>query len=396
MRILTSCLKRICAAACQIAFAFAVVAGVHAQQPDAQASHSGTKDLAGTWQGTLHAGRDLRTVVKITKGDNGGYKAVFYSIDQGGRPMPVDSTTLNGSTVKMSLNMIGGTFEGNLSGDGNTINGSWNQGQALPLVLTRATPATEWTIPPPPPVIPPMAKDANPSFEVATIKPSQPDRPGRAFLWRGDRLETINSTLMSLISFAYDLQQKQVIGGADWMNTEKFDLEGKPDTPGSPSSDQIRTMLQKLLVDRFQLKFHNEKRELPAYVLTVSEIGSKMTQDTSNQPLPGLFFRRLGDLNVRNATMGDFVHLMQSAVLDRPMVDQTGLTGRWDFELKWTPDDSQFGGMGMRAPAPTKTADDAPPPLVTALQEQLGLKLNSEKTSVDVMVIDHVDHPTPN
>lgn len=416
MRILTSGLKRICAAACLVAFAFAVVAGVHGQQPGAQASHSGAKDIAGTWQGTLHAGRDLRTVVKITKNDSGGYKAVFYSIDQGGRPMPADSTSVNGSTVKMSLNMIGGTFEGNLSGDGNTMNGNFTQGQSLPLVLTRATPATEWTIPPPPPVIPPMAKDANPSFEVATIKPSQPDRPGRAFLWTGDRLKTINSTLMSLISFAYNLQQKQVIGAADWMNTEKFDLEGKPDTPGSPSPDQIRTMMQKLLVDRFQLKFHNEKRELSAYVLTVSEIGSKLTKDTSNQPLPGLFFRKLGDLNVRNATMGDFVHLMQSAVLDRPVVDQTGLTGRWDFELKWTPDDSQFGGMGMRAPAsPTKAAAaapsqanaadapsqanagaDAPPPLVTALQEQLGLKLNSEKTSVDVMVIDHVDHPTPN
>ena len=195
MRMLASGLKYMCAAACLVAFPFMAVPGSHAQQPEAQAAHSGAKDLAGAWQGTLQAGKDLRTVVKITKSDTGGYKAVFYSIDQGGRPIPVDSTTLDGSTVKMSLKMIGGAFEGKLSGDGNTIDGSWSQGQSLPLVLTRATPATEWTIPPPPPVIPPMAKDANPSFEVATIKPSQPDRPGRAFIWCGVRSRTTPALL---------------------------------------------------------------------------------------------------------------------------------------------------------------------------------------------------------
>jgi uncharacterized protein (TIGR03435 family) len=98
---------------------------------------------------------------------------------------------------------------------------------------------------------------------------------------------------------------------------------------------------------------------------------------------------------VRNATMGDFAHLMQSAVLDRPVVDQTGLAGKWDFQLKWTPDDSQFSGMGMRPPPPSEAAD-APPPLFTAIQEQLGLKLESGKAQVDVMVIDHVEHPSAN
>jgi uncharacterized protein (TIGR03435 family) len=135
---------------------------------------------------------------------------------------------------------------------------------------------------------------------------------------------------------------------------------------------------------------------LPAYVLTVGKTEPKMTSDDTNpNGLPALFFRQLGDLNARNATMRDFAHLMQSAVLDRPVVDQTGLAGKWDFQLKWTPDDSQFSGMGMRPPPPSEAAD-APPPLITAIQEQLGLKLDSGKAQVDVMVIDHVEHPSAN
>ena len=82
------------------------------------------------------------------------------------------------------------------------------------------------------------AAETTPQFEVATIKPSDPNRPGRAFLWRGDRFLTINTTLMSLIGFAYDVHEKQVIGGEDWMSSEKFDIEAKPDTPGTPSREQ--------------------------------------------------------------------------------------------------------------------------------------------------------------
>ena len=107
---------------------------VRAQSPT---DHS----LTGTWQGTLHAGKDLRIVYKITK-DGAGYKAVGYSIDQGGDPIPVTKITLEGTTVKISQSMIGGTYEGKLSADGKTITGNWTQGPSpLPLNLTRATPA---------------------------------------------------------------------------------------------------------------------------------------------------------------------------------------------------------------------------------------------------------------
>jgi uncharacterized protein (TIGR03435 family) len=93
--------------------------------------------------------------------------------------------------------------------------------------------------------------------------------------------------------------------------------------------------------------------------------------------------------------MQDFAGLLQSAVLDRPVVDQTGLAGRWDFTLNWTPDESQFVGMGIKVPAPSDKLD-APPGLFTAIQEQLGLKLDSIKAPVDVLVIDHVEKPSAN
>jgi uncharacterized protein (TIGR03435 family) len=241
-----------------------------------------------------------------------------------------------------------------------------------------------------------MPANANPSFEVATIKPSAPDEPGKLFSVRGDRFTTINTTLSDLIKFAYDVQDKQILNGPDWMPTDKFDIAAQPDIPGTPSSAQLKSMVQKLLADRFQLKFHTDKRELSAYVLSVAKSGPKMKQsDADAGSLPGLFFRGLGVLTVRNATMFDFCGLMQAAVLDRPVVDQTGLTGKWDFLLKWTPDESQFGGMGIKVPPPTDAAD-APPPLFTAIQEQIGLKLEAGKAPVSVLVLDHVEKPSAN
>jgi uncharacterized protein (TIGR03435 family) len=155
-------------------------------------------------------------------------------------------------------------------------------------------------------------------------------------------------------------------------------------------------MFQKLLADRFQLKFHRDTKELSAYVLTVAKSGPKMTKsDADANALPALFFRALGALTVQNATMDDFAHLMQSAVLDRPVVDQTGLPGKWNFLLKWTPDESQFGGMGVKVPPPSD-AIDAPPPLFTAIQEQIGLKLDAGKAQVGVLVLDHVEKPSAN
>ncbi len=353
------------------------------------------KDITGTWQGTLQAGRALRTVVKISKND-GVWKSVFYSIDQGGQPLPVTKTTLDGLTVTMSIMAIDGKFEGKLSPDGTTIAGSWTQGPSpLPLTLVKATNETAWAIPEPPARIPPMAADASPSFDVATIKPSKPEQQGKGFRVQGRRFTTINTSLTDLITFAYGLHPKQVVGGPEWMGTEKFDLEGQPDLPGSPNDAQWKGMIKKLLTERFGLAFHHDKKELSVYALTVAKTGQKMTKSDSDQPLPGLFFRGLGVLTVQNATMPDFCNLMETAVLDRPVVDQTAIAGRWNFLLKWTPDESQFAGMGVKVPAPTDTAN-APPPLFTAIQEQIGLKLDPTKTAVEILAVDKVTKPSDN
>lgn len=369
--------------------------GADAQTPPA----GNSQDIAGTWQGTLHVPQhDLRTVIKVEKPSGAPIKVTLYSIDQGGQPIPASSASFEDHVFKYAIEFIDGSFEGKMSSDGKSISGTWKQGPGnpLPLVLERATPETAWAIPEPPPRVPPMPADANPSFEVATVKPSKPDEPGKAFLVRGDKFTTINTTLGDLVGFAYDVQSKQVEGGPSWMDSTKFDIEGKPDIPGSPSPAQLRTMVQKLLVDRFQLKFHKEKKDMSAYVLSVGKAGPKMTRNTDNpNGLPGLFFRQLGVLTVQNATMSDFAHLMQSAVLDRPVVDQTSLDGKWNFVLKWTPDESQFGGMGVKVPPPSDAAD-APPPLFTAIQEQIGLKLESGRAPVEVLVLDHVDQPSAN
>jgi uncharacterized protein (TIGR03435 family) len=371
--------------------AFCAAQASRAQAPAA-------KGIDDTWQGTLHLPqRDLRIVLKVSKGADGAVTGTMYSIDQGGGGMKTSSASFQDGTLKVAIQMLDMTYEGKLSVDGKSITGSFTQGnQPIQVVFERATPETAWAIPEAPKPIPPMPADAKPVFEVMTIKPSPPEQQGKLFTVRGGNFVTINTTLMDLVKFAYGVQDKQVENLPDWASSQKYDLNGKPDIPGMPGPDQLRNMVKQALADRFQLKFHEDKKEMPAYVLSVAKGGEKMKKsDPDAGPLPGLFFRGLGVLTVTNATMEDFCHLMQSAVLDRPVVDQTELQGRYNFLLKWTPDDSQFGGMGMKVPPPSDAAD-APPPLYTAITEQIGLKLEAGKAPVRVLVVDHVDHPSAN
>jgi uncharacterized protein (TIGR03435 family) len=379
----------IAAIALPVFFGLVHITQVRAQSPT---------DISGTWQGTLHAGEDLRIVYKFTK-DGAGYKGVGYSIDQTGDPIPVTKVTLEGTTVKISQTMIGGSYEGKLSSDGKTITGNWTQGpNPLPLNLTWTTPETEWTIPPPAPKIPPMDANANPTFEVATIKPTKPDEQRKLITVQGQKLVTVNVSVSDLLKFAYGLNEKQIISAPAWLATDKYDINAKPDAEGMPSDKQIKSMVRKLIAERCKLTFHNEKKELAVYVLSVSKGGPKLNKSQGDpNGLPGLFFRgRLGDLGVTNATMDDFTTLiLQGAVLDRPVLNQTGITGRWDFTLNWTPDDSQFNGMGAKIPPP-KDGENQPPALFTAIQEQIGLKLDATKAPADVMVIDRVEKPSEN
>jgi uncharacterized protein (TIGR03435 family) len=241
-----------------------------------------------------------------------------------------------------------------------------------------------------------MAADAPAGFEVATIKPSDPNRPGKLFTVRGRQVMTVNTTVNDLITFAYGLHARQVTGAPEWAESEKFDVTGQPEAPGVPSQAQLRTMIQKLLADRFQLAFHREQRELPVYAILVGNSGPKLTRNDSNpNGLPSLLFKGLGVLPAMNASMADLANVMQAAVLDRPVVDKTGLPGRYDFTLTWTPDESQFAGLGVRVPPPSGDAN-APPGLFTAVQEQLGLRFDSTRAPVEVLAIDRVEKPSAN
>ena len=357
------------------------------------------QDIVGTWQGTLQPpqGQALRVVAKITR-ENDQFKLAFYSIDQGGQPMNASTVTFDRLNLKAAVPAVGGTYDGKLSADGNTINGTWTQGAPIPLNLTRATPQTAWAIPEPPVPPKPMAADANLTFEVATIKPSNPATPGQSILvGRGgaNLFTTTNTTLNDLIIFAYGIHAQQIVGAPAWLATEKFDISAKPEDAGVPDPTQLRTMVQKLLVDRFSLKFHKEKKELSAYTLNVGKNGPKMAKNESGGTLPGFGGRGPGAVGVRNSTMTEFAAFLQARILDRPVVDQTGLTGKFDFTLEWRPDTAQLAAQGPNAPQlPPEVQSRSD--IFTAFQEQIGLKLESMKTPVEVFVIDQVQKPSEN
>ncbi len=369
--------------------ALAAAAALHAQ------------NINATWQGALKAGpQELRVVIKIAVDDKDKLKADFYSIDQRTPAIPASTVTRDGSAIKMLIAALNGTFEGRLSTDGNTITGTWTQGGPLiPLVLTRATPETAWTIPDPPPPPKTMAADANPSFEVATIKPSKPEERFSLLVNRSGMLNTTDSSLSDLLKFAYDLHPRQLVGPA-WMETEKYDISAKPDTDGIPNGAQLKVMVQKLLADRFQLTFHKDKKELSVFALSEAKTGPpKLTKNDSNPTgLPAFLGGGPAGMRVFNATMAEFANVLQSRLLERPVVDQTGLgTQRWDFILKWTMDAAQMAAAGVPpgTPLPAETAD-APPDIFAAMQQQLGLKLESTKAPVEVLVIDKVEKPSAN
>lgn len=349
------------------------------------------KDLTGQWQGTLQQGQGQRQVLKITK-DGAQYKGMLYSIDQGSRTMAIPAITVDGTTVRFEIKQVNATYEGTLSADGNSISGNakMGNGEMRALNLVRASGDAAWAIPEPPK---PMPADAKPKFDVLTIKPSDPNRPGMLVTIDGRRLKTINTPVSILIAFAYGIQQKQIVNGPAWME-ERFDIDGVPDVEGSPNGQQMRMLVADALVQRFGLKFHHEQKELPVYALSVAKGGPKLTVTADAPSTPGNFlYSAPGRLRVTNSTMKDFCKGMQESAMDKPVVDQTGLTDRYDFLLNWTPDQSQFGG---RVRPPAQDDPNAPPSLYTALQEQLGLKLESTKANVEAFVVDQIAKPEAN
>jgi uncharacterized protein (TIGR03435 family) len=234
-------------------------------------------------------------------------------------------------------------------------------------------------------------------LQAVSIKPSNPDAQGRTFNMRGRQLFIYNATLAALVEFSYGVQLRQIVGGPDWMDKDKFNVIAEENQKDHPSIGEWEAAVQELVAGRFGLKFHHENRLLPVYLLSVAENGPKLTESDSKNEIPSSRFQTVPGgimLPVVNASMEDFVNIMQRAALDRPMIDQTGLPGRYNFLLTWAPDQTQFTGS-FRMPQPAKN-DFPPPNLFTALQQQVGLKLEPSEATMDVLVIDHVEQPSAN
>ncbi|HSY36611.1 MAG TPA: TIGR03435 family protein [Acidobacteriaceae bacterium] len=357
------------------------------------------QDLAGNWQGTLKSTKDLRMILVVTKED-GRLQAKLYSIDETAQPFRVSSISQDGSTVKFAIDLSGTTYEGKISANNNMVTGTWTQGVApLPLSFSRATKETAWEIPAPPPPRKSMPPDADPSFEVSTIKPNDSGlRSMQVLTFRGRTFLTENSSLADLIMFAYRVQRQQILGAPDWIEKDRYDISATPDQEGTPNADQVRLMIRKFLADRFQMKFHHETRELSAFVLTVGKDGPKLKPSQPNGNLHGIGIQPAKSgamLFANNSPIPAFTSFLQSMMLDRPVVDQTGLTGRYDLTITFTPDDSLFNGQPLGFPKPADGAEAAPS-FFEAIQQQLGLKLTAEKTQVDVLSIDHIEKPSAN
>ena len=373
---------------------------LHAQTagPAATVTHA-PGDIAGDWQGTVNPGKETRVVVRIAKSDKGWSGKMILLLDQGGQPVDLSAVALSGSTLRFSAAFLSATFEGTVSADGNSIAGRFDGPKPMTTTLVRATKETAWEIPAPPAPPKLMAADADPSFDVATIKPNGSGEANlRQLTMNGRNFVLRNGSLGDLIGFAYDVQTKQIVNAPDWMDKDRYDIDGVPDKEGTPSTQQLRVMMRKLLADRFALKFHREKKDLPAFVLAVGKNGQKLAPTQLNGPVPGFGMRSgAGGLtvNVTNATMEEFASFLHMLVLDRPVLNQTELMGRFDFKVTFTPDDSQFNGHAPKLPPGADGAESAPN-LFDAIQQQIGLKLSSEKTAVDVIAIDHVEKPSPN
>jgi uncharacterized protein (TIGR03435 family) len=247
-----------------------------------------------------------------------------------------------------------------------------------------------------------------PSFEVASIRPADPGQRGsRAQIQPGGRVVISGVPVRQLIVLAYRVQDFQINGGPGWMGTDPWDIEARaaegsfspPTAPPDPNTpDPMSLRLQSLLEDRFQLKTHHETKELPVFEMSISKGGSKIKlsedqtfpgQGGSPPPPPppgtvarGSIRRGPGSLAASAVPTSSLAWTL-SQLLGRPVVDKTGLQGLYDAQLQWTPD---------QAPP----ADSNGPSIFKALQEQLGLKLDSAKGPVDVLVVDSVQKPTAN
>jgi uncharacterized protein (TIGR03435 family) len=251
-------------------------------------------------------------------------------------------------------------------------------------------------------------------FEVASIKPSNPDAVGGNMTILGranDRFNASNVELMKLIRAAYGIpigaEDSRITGGPNWLKSEKYDVDAKID---STVVDELKTlsqdqstlaeqqMLQALLADRCKLVTHRETKDLAIYTLVIAKNGSKL-QDAKPGETASLGFGAHGETRSITGQARSIPNLVQalSIVFGCPVLDQTGLTGKYDFKLEWTPDDIQAQSLSSGAhDRPVPPIDSNAPSVLEAIQEQLGLKLVSGRGPIEVFVIDRVERPSAN
>ena len=215
---------------------------------------------------------------------------------------------------------------------------------------------------------------AQSSFDVVSIKPSPPDATGRSLTNRpGAGLAAENATLKMLVYQAYQVMPYQVTGGPDWISSDGFDIEAKAGNPKA-TPEQFREMMRRFLADRFQLQVHRDTKELPVYTLAAAKGGAKLKEAAAGSGETGVRNLGGGHMTGVRATMPMLANTL-TRVLQRKVVDETGLTGAYTFKLEF-PDDG--------------------PTIFTALQEQLGLTLKAGRGPVEVLVVDSAQKPAAN
>ncbi len=215
---------------------------------------------------------------------------------------------------------------------------------------------------------------ATPAFEVASIKPSKSAEKGFSTHERGGQVFLESIPLVEAVKMAYDLKD-YAVSAPDWMQTARFDVMAKP--PGYAARPQLRLMLQGLLAERFKLQTHREKKEVSGYELVPAKNGFKLKPV---EPGGNDFYTGTGMLRASKVSMSQFADWLARRV-GRPVEDKTGTKDVYSFELTYTPD----------------TPDPDGPSIFTAIQDQLGLKLQGQKTMVDVLIVDRCERmPTEN
>jgi uncharacterized protein (TIGR03435 family) len=244
---------------------------------------------------------------------------------------------------------------------------------------------------------PAQAAAAPQTFDVASIHINNTETDGHHHIISDpgeSHFRTVNLALRDLIQFAYGVPDSQILGGPTWLDSIMFDIDAKSGAtvdaelralPTEQARPQKQLMVQALLADRFRLKVHQETRLLPVYALVVAKDGPKFKPSQINDTTIDTFRARL-HIAGSDDTIGILAREL-AQVVGRVVVNQTGLSGRYDLSLRWTPDDGA---------AAASSSPDVPPDIFTAIQEQLGLKLESTKGPVPVLVIDSVEMPSPN